>query len=82
MYPCEIIHEGVVWHSAEQLFWYRVAKYNEDEDMARKILLSTDGYEAKKMSYLIKICKTDNDKLSWIALNKNHSFLVYFLLNI
>ena len=59
MYPCEIIDDDLLWHSAEQLFWYKFALYNDDKESALRITVCEDGYEAKKLSHGIKITKPD-----------------------
>ena len=55
------MYEGITWHSAEQLFWYRMAVYNNDYESAEAIKVCVDGYEAKKLSYDIYWTQDDND---------------------
>ena len=59
MYKCEIVDEDITWHSSEQLFWFKYAMYNDDKEAAQKLLVCSDGYEAKKISHSIKVTKAD-----------------------
>ena len=64
MYPCNIVYDEVTWSSCEQLFWFRVANYNEDYNMANRILACDDPYEAKRLSHMINITKDNNAEKS------------------
>ena len=65
MYNCCIEYEDITWHSSEQLFWYLLAEYNQDDETAAKIKLSDDAYEAKKYSHEISYTKADSDTVKY-----------------
>lgn len=58
MYPCRIEHEGLVFHSVEQMFHYYV--YTQSPEAQKAILDAPDGKAVKEVS---KKYKEDNISL-------------------
>lgn len=58
-YLCEIIFDGKKFCSSEQLFMYKKAKLFHDDEIAEKILTTSNQFEIKKLGRMIKNFKQD-----------------------
>ena len=47
MYRCKLLKYGKIFHSSEALYQYKKAVFHNRYDVAKKIISSKNGFEAK-----------------------------------
>ena len=55
MFPCEIIHNGIKYKSAEHYYSAELARYHSRNDLVQPIIEAQDGYAAKRVVRNIKL---------------------------